>query len=303
MDKVAHKNPVKQVGYAMVYHVATLDPELSDGALRTLHVYLMHAQQKNVCWPSRARVAELRGKSEVTISRHNEELERLGYIARERRMDDASMTYILDYEQNPRFRAMAEAILAARTTDDTSDVSKTIRATLQKRHVEEEPVEEEPGEEEQRAAPPRPKPSSPSAGRSDPDYVDVGNEFGDRSRSPIARHILRVGHRQVSKRQDGKLMAGVPLHNPEYKSPNALFLEDPDFAGYLEELLAWANGANGDGRKATGRLINAIRNYEREDTGWLAYKERLSAGGGGTPSQTHEEERHRDRYEKQLEGL
>ena len=64
-----------------------------------------------------------------------------------------------------------------------------------------------------------------------------------------------------------------------------------------------ANGTNGDGRKATGRLINAIRNYEREDTGWLAYKERLSAGGGGTPSQTHEEERHRDRYEKQLEGL
>jgi len=79
---VHFENPVKQLGYAMVYHVATLDDELSAEALRTLLVYTMFAQQKNACWPSRKTVAQMRKKDVATITRHNQELERLGYIKR-----------------------------------------------------------------------------------------------------------------------------------------------------------------------------------------------------------------------------
>jgi len=58
-----------------------------------------------------------------------------------------------------------------------------------------------------------------------------------------------------------------------YPAPAHLYDTDPLFKAWLGEQIRWANGYNGDGRKQTGSLISAIRNYEREGTGWLEWKQ------------------------------
>lgn len=94
-EEFAFRNPVKKVGFAQVMHVVTLDPEVSDGAKATYQLYLMYAQSGN-CWPSIEAVAEKRGKSSGTISCHNAELERAGYITRTRRLGATSLTITKD---------------------------------------------------------------------------------------------------------------------------------------------------------------------------------------------------------------
>jgi len=155
--EVKFRNPAKQAGFAMLYHVATLDSELSDGALRTFLVYLKYAQQKGSCWPGRAKVAQLRNTTEATITRHNQELEKAGYITRVRRKGTTSITYIEDYEQLPRLDAIAQSILASdkRTKENKNDPlppdngSQMIPTSDQKRSIEEEQLRITNKEEEE----------------------------------------------------------------------------------------------------------------------------------------------------------
>ena len=113
------RNSVEAVGFAMTYHVVTLDPQLSDGALRTYLLYLSYAQQKVTCWPSEQTIATERGKSTGTIQRHNAELENLGYITRQSRGKGKTwLTIIEDVTQIPRLQELAGTRLAARDNGD-----------------------------------------------------------------------------------------------------------------------------------------------------------------------------------------
>ena len=45
-QEIRFRTPAQALGFAQLYHVATLDPEISDAAMRTYLVYIMPAQQK-----------------------------------------------------------------------------------------------------------------------------------------------------------------------------------------------------------------------------------------------------------------
>lgn len=145
-EEFAFRNPVKQVGFAQLEHVIALDHELSDGAYRTLALYMKYAQQKDTCFPGIERIAKDRGKNVSTISRHNAELEALGYITRQRRTGTTTLTYIEDVYEIPRLKAVATDELSHRN-NDRCKVAITQSVTLQKCDVEEEQGEGEQGEE------------------------------------------------------------------------------------------------------------------------------------------------------------
>ena len=168
-EEFQFRNPVKQLGFAQINHVVTMDLALSDGAKITFQLYLKYAHQKESCWPSIQRIAEERGKTTTTISRHNGELARLGYITRQRRMGRTSLTIIEDVEQIPRLQELASTKLQKR--DDhknvTTNITKMSRSTLQKRNAEEESLKDN----QEKNNPPRGKQSRVSAGtkRKQPD--------------------------------------------------------------------------------------------------------------------------------------
>jgi len=153
--EIQFRNPVKQLGFAQLEHVISKDPELSDGAKVTFLMFLSYAHQNEKCWPSIQRIAEDRNKTTTTISRHNKELERLGYITRNRRMGRSSITIIEDVEQIPRLWKRAEAELQKRNEhkNDTTDITKMSRKTSQKWDVEEEPVKNNQGKNKKRVPP------------------------------------------------------------------------------------------------------------------------------------------------------
>ena len=68
-DGLAFRNPVKRKGWAQVYHVLTMDEELSDGAFRLYVLLLKYAQQRGGCWPGRERLARDLGTTTRTIDR------------------------------------------------------------------------------------------------------------------------------------------------------------------------------------------------------------------------------------------
>ena len=110
-EQIRFRNPIIQVGYAQMWHVITLDQSLSDGAYRLYALYIKYAQQKDACWPGRDMLAKLRGVSEATITRQNQELEKAGYITRERRPGRVSITWIEDVSQIQRLKDYATGLL------------------------------------------------------------------------------------------------------------------------------------------------------------------------------------------------
>lgn len=163
-----YRNPVKAAGHAQVYHMATLDDRISDGAYRLFSLYMMHAQQKDLCWPSRARLADMLKCSEQTISRYNRDLEEAGYITRQRRLGTSSITWIEDVEDIPYLRDLAQQHLSSRNKNDTSNVPKMIRQTDQI-CIE----EEEQSEEEQEKNPPTAGTPAPDWTPSDVQHVEM----------------------------------------------------------------------------------------------------------------------------------
>lgn len=142
-QEIRYRNPVKAAGYAQVYHMATLDPRITDGAYRLFSLYLMHAHQKDLCWPGRPKLADLMNCSEQTISRRNRDLEAAGYITRQRRMGATSITWIEDVEDIPYLRDLAQQHLSSRNKNDTTNVPKMVRSTDQICIEEEESCKEE----------------------------------------------------------------------------------------------------------------------------------------------------------------
>ena len=137
-EGIAYRDPVQKVGYAQLNHVMALDTELSDGAYRTYALYIKYAQQEDHCYPGIKRIARERKKSMATISRHNAELESLGYITRVRQTGTSSMTYIENISQTERFKAIARKELEDRKQhlkNDTTNISKMRGTSSQKRDV------------------------------------------------------------------------------------------------------------------------------------------------------------------------
>lgn len=144
-EEYAFENPVDGIGFAQLRHVATLDGQLSDGAYRTYAIYLKYAQQKPTCWPGIETVAKDRKKSTCSISRHNAELEELGYITRKKRTGKTTLTIIHNLTLNERLQALAQDELQKRDNcnNDMCKVAKMQSIKLQKCNPEEEQLEEE----------------------------------------------------------------------------------------------------------------------------------------------------------------
>jgi DNA-binding MarR family transcriptional regulator len=143
-DEVRYRNPVKEVGFAMVYHMMTLDDRIGDGAFRLYCRYLFYSQQKSKCWPGRDTLAKVLGVGVATISRWNKELETAGYITRQRRLGTSSITWIEDVESIETISNAAIAELDSRECiiDDTTVVSPVIPRSSQECDREEESEKE-----------------------------------------------------------------------------------------------------------------------------------------------------------------
>ena len=95
-EEIRFRNPIQRHGFAIVYHVLTLDKTLSDGAFRLYALLLKYAQQKNHAYPGVQRLADDLGTSERTIKSRLAELEQPGLITRQRRFGKSSITWIED---------------------------------------------------------------------------------------------------------------------------------------------------------------------------------------------------------------
>ncbi len=98
-EQLRFRRKIDQAGWTQVYHVLTLDKELSDGAFRLYVLVLKYARQSDSCWPGVKRLADDLGKTESTIKRRLAELSSRGLITRERRFCRSSITWIEDLEQ------------------------------------------------------------------------------------------------------------------------------------------------------------------------------------------------------------
>ena len=95
--RIAYRHLVDQAGWTVAYHLITLDPRISDGALRLYLLLHRYAQQRGETWTSVGRLAQDLRVTERTIQRRLQELTRLGLIERTRSGFGATFTtYILD---------------------------------------------------------------------------------------------------------------------------------------------------------------------------------------------------------------
>jgi len=101
-EPLRFRSTVKQPGWAQVYHILTLDKELSDGAFRLYALLLKYARQSGGCWPGVNRLAQDLGKAKSTIKIRLAELTERGLITRERRFGTSSITWIEDLESENR---------------------------------------------------------------------------------------------------------------------------------------------------------------------------------------------------------
>jgi DNA-binding transcriptional regulator YhcF (GntR family) len=274
-----HRNPIEQLGFAQLRHIATIDPEISDGAYRTYALYLMYAQQSGKGWPSRERMAKERNVNDATISRHNAELESLGYITRQRRTGHSSITIMESIDLIPRLKELATNYLheredakAQRELDAMSNVAELRHEMLQNRDVEEEPKKNNQLQSSARKnrADEDDAPELEYAALDEDGYPQDTNPTDS---EPIIQYIVSEARRNVTPTQAKKLKAGVPFHNPKYPAPSVLFQRDKLFQQFVSEKIKWATGAFDGKRKTTGSLVSAICKYETERFGWLDYKQ------------------------------
>lgn len=117
--QVNNSNSVKALGFTMTYNAVIFDPELSDGAARTLQAFYSYADGRandKAVWPSHKAIATRRGTNVRTISRHKDELARLGYIEILERRDEGktSLITLIDPCQIERLQQLANDELARR---------------------------------------------------------------------------------------------------------------------------------------------------------------------------------------------
>lgn len=96
--KIRFRRAVDALGFGMIYHVLTLDRELSDGAFRLYALLVMYARQSGGCWPGIERLAADLDVSQPTVKRRIAELVDRGLVTRDRRYGRSSVTWLEDLE-------------------------------------------------------------------------------------------------------------------------------------------------------------------------------------------------------------
>lgn len=126
-EEIKHRRPIEREGFAMLYHVLTLDKSLSDGAFRLYALLLKYAQQKDHAYPGLERLAEELDKTRVTISRLMAELVSKKLVSRQRRRGTSSITWLEDLNEVYGECIENDTTESVRIKNDTSFVSKMIR--------------------------------------------------------------------------------------------------------------------------------------------------------------------------------
>lgn len=134
---VEFRDPIKELGFAKIDHILTLDAGLSDGAYRTYALLCYYWQCKNATWAGVDTLAKVRGVKESTLRKHLKELADVGLITRQRRMGRSSLTYFEDLPE--KYTDAAKVILK----DRQNKRGKTAK-NLAVRPPELSPREEEP---------------------------------------------------------------------------------------------------------------------------------------------------------------
>lgn len=118
-DEIRFRRRIEDAGFSVLYHVLTLDKELSNQAFRLYSLLLKYAQQRGRAYPGVKRLAEDLAKSEVSISRALAELTKRGLISRQRRFGTSSITWIEDPNEVYKdvLEQMGESIKSDRTED------------------------------------------------------------------------------------------------------------------------------------------------------------------------------------------
>jgi DNA-binding MarR family transcriptional regulator len=106
--EVRHRNPIKELGFAMMEHALTLDTDLSDGAYRTYALLKFYWQHKGTAFPTVETMAEKRGLRRETVGVHLKELVDKGLITRQPRVGTSTLTHLEDLPQEYQDIALAE---------------------------------------------------------------------------------------------------------------------------------------------------------------------------------------------------
>lgn len=283
------RSSVEELGFSIQYHVCVIDPEISDGALRTYLVYLMHAHQKEHCWPLTSTVADIRDVDARTIKRHNDELENHGYITRQRRYGRASITYIENITKNKRLNELASLLLENRERKKNDSLSKGTKmspsngtkmspSSGQKCPAEEVIIEEEPIKRISKA-----DIFDVDDTKEEPVYVDTGDEFGDKEKAhkweqPTNNRVLRdafsaTNKKKFLKEERSRWLAIEKAMMPLDKKGKVKYPTQ-----WVEDCIQWADHGNRVYRAKTGSygikiafpaLLSLIENEERKRN-WIA---------------------------------
>jgi DNA-binding transcriptional ArsR family regulator len=139
---IEFRDPIKELGWAKIDHILTLDTTLSDGAYRTYAILCYYWQRKHAAWANVQTMATVRGVKESTLRSHLKELCDAELITRKRRMGQSSMTYLEDLPN--RYAEGAKTVLANRQKKRDKSARNLAVSALPKSRREEEPLEEEP---------------------------------------------------------------------------------------------------------------------------------------------------------------
>jgi len=126
------RDKIQALGFAMMSHVLTCCPELSDGAYRLYALLLMYAQQKGKLWASEARLAEDLSVHRTTISRRIKELESLGLITREVRVGASYITWIEPLQKCTALPPVVAKMHARCSKNATTDVAEMLQGRITK---------------------------------------------------------------------------------------------------------------------------------------------------------------------------
>jgi predicted transcriptional regulator len=163
-DEIRFRRRIEEAGYSILYHVLTLDGELSDPAFRLYSLLLKYAQQKDYAYPGVKRLAEDLGKSEKSVKRALAELGRRGLISRQRRFGTSTITYIEDPNEvyGDLLAQMCEGVKNDPTgdhdgvkndpTDDHEEVKNDLSLGSKMTPKEKEDKKNKRGEEEEEAS-------------------------------------------------------------------------------------------------------------------------------------------------------
>ncbi len=190
--EIRYRDPVKDLGFAMIPHAIGLDAELSDGAYRTYGLLMYHWQNKHRAWPRVDTLAGERGVGEATIERHLAELVKVGLITRQRRMGQASNTFLEDLPE--RYASISNQVLEERARKKLEE--KGYVGIKNDAKFNSKVMPHKNNNEEEQYIPDMPKSISGVSPKKEPETrVSIEEtEREDRLKKPTNHSVFKIGH-------------------------------------------------------------------------------------------------------------